>query len=255
MVRFCGLKFQMTRYKLTISYDGAAYAGWQIQPDHLTVQEVLQNAVRQIAGEDVVVHGSGRTDQGVHARQQVAHLDLRERAMPAKLCGGLNAVLPADIRILKVAKAADSFDARRGAISKEYRYFIWNGQTVPPFLRLYRTHIHNPLDTEAMAKAASYLAGRHDFAAFTANPNRAVESTVRHLTELSVKRRGHEIVIIAKSDGFLYKMVRSLAGFLIRVGEGAVPPSEARGILSSRVRTNRVPTAPPHGLFLWNVEY
>jgi len=244
------------RYKMTIAYDGTAYAGWQIQPRNVAVQEVVQNAIRSVTGEAVVVHASGRTDHGVHARGQVVHADFeRPRDLTATLTRGMNAVLPPDIRVLDARPVADWFHARRSVLSKEYRYFIWNDEVVPPFIRAYRTHVRGRLDAEAMAKAASSLAGRHDFAAFTANPNRFVESTVRNLTCLSVKRKGVEIVILARADGFLYKMVRSLAGFLIRVGEGAVHPEAAGRVLLSRVRTAGVPTAPPQGLFLWNVKY
>jgi tRNA pseudouridine38-40 synthase len=124
-----------------------------------------------------------------------------------------------------------------------------------PFHRNYALHARRPLDVRAMREAAAFLVGRHDFAAFTANPNREIESTVRELTMLRIMKRGPEIVIIARGEGFLYRMARSLAGFLIRVGEGAVPPEEARAILGSRTRTARVPTAPAAGLFLWNVWY
>ncbi len=245
----------MNRYKLTISYDGTCYSGWQVQPKHVTVQQLLQDALKTITGERVVVHGSGRTDQGVHARGQVAHLDLHKPLPCEKLQKSLNGVLPQDIRILKAQRATASFDARRGAVSKEYRYFIWNADVVPPFLRLYRTHIRTPLDVDAMARAAKHLVGRHDFAAFTANSRRVMESTTRNLTELKVKRQGKEIVIVTRSNGFLYKMVRSFAGFLIKVGKGDVKPAEAGNVLASRQRTTRVPTAKPEGLFLWSVRY
>lgn len=244
----------MTRYRITLSYDGSDYAGWQIQPNGRTVQETLEQAVRTLTGETVKIHGSGRTDQGVHARMQVAHLDL-EMDRKINMAKALNSVLPADIRILKVEKAAADFHARRSAAGKEYRYFIWNAELLPPFLRRYRTHVRRRLDVEAMRRAAALLTGRHDFAAFTANPNREVDGTVRHLTALRVLKRGSEIVIVARGEGFLYKMVRSLAGFLIRVGEGGVRPEEAAAILHSRQRTARVPTAPPEGLFLWRVFY
>ena len=243
------------RLKLTISYDGTAYAGWQIQPKDVTVQKLLQSAIRQITGEDVVIHGSGRTDRGVHARRQVAHCDLAWGKSLSRLSDGLNAVLSPDVRVLAVKRVPEEFHARFSAVGKEYRYFIWNDEVVPPFLRQYRTHVRKPLDITAMNRAAKYLVGRRDFASFTANAKRVVESTVRDLSELKVRRSGHEITIIAKANGFLYKMVRSLAGHLIQVGEGSVAPSHARTILSARSRTNRVPTAPPQGLFLWNVQY
>jgi tRNA pseudouridine38-40 synthase len=243
------------RYKITVSYDGTDYAGWQLQPNHVTVQQQLETAIRNISGETTKVHGSGRTDQGVHARKQVAHFDLHKTPAPQSLKKGLNALLPGNIRIIKAEKKDPSFHARKSTTSKEYRYFIWNAEIMPPFLRKYRTHVTNPLDIASMNRAASYLVGKYDFAAFSANPNRVVQSTVRSLKDLKIRKKGNEIVIIAAADGFLYKMVRSLAGFLIRVGDGSIPPTETSTILSSATRTARVPTAPPEGLFLWNVVY
>jgi len=244
------------RYRIDVAYDGTAYAGWQIQPNGITVQAVLEETLARLSGGDrPKVHGSGRTDQGVHARRQVAHTDLRGGMAPAALVRAVNALLPADIRVVKAAFVDPAFHARRDAAAKEYRYFIWNGPVVPPFVRRYRTHIRTPLDVEAMRRAAARLRGRHDFAAFTANPNRKVASTVRSLTALEVRRHGREVTIVARGEGFLYKMVRSLAGWLIRVGEGAVPASQTGEVLASRRRTARVPTAPPEGLFLWQVEY
>jgi len=245
----------MTRYRLFVAYDGTAYAGWQMQPSAATVQGTLQGAIRLLTSQDTKVHGSGRTDQGVHARRQVAHFDLQDERPSAALQRGMNAVLPADIRINSLRTTDPSFHARRSAVAKEYRYFIWNSDIVPPFLYRYRTHIRHALDVTAMRQAAEELVGRHDFAAFTANPNRLVESTVRNLASLSVRSQGSQIVISARADGFLYKMVRTLAGLLIKVGEGSVPPSKVLDILNSRVRTARVPTAQPQGLFLWQVWY
>lgn len=243
------------RVCLTVAYDGTAYAGWQIQPHGTTVQALIEAAIRSVTGLDVKIHGSGRTDQGVHARGQVVHVDLEHPIRHGDLLRALNAVLPQDIRILRSSQVSPEFHARRSAVGKEYRYFIWNGDVVPPFVRLYRAQVRRPLDVAAMREAAHILCGRHDFGAFTANPSRVVESTVRHVTRLSVTRRGPEVVIRAEADGFLYKMVRSLAGWLIRVGEGAVEPGRTREILDSRERTARVPTAPPEGLFLWRVWY
>ncbi len=243
------------RYKLRLAYDGTAYAGWQLQPNATSIQEVVEKAIATVCGERPRLHGSGRTDQGVHARGQVAHFDLTTQRPTPRLAVSLNAVLPADIRVLGLTRAAANFHARRSAVGKEYRYFIWNGDVLPPFLRHYRAHVRAPLDVLTMRAAAAMLEGRHDFAAFSANPNREVESTVRSVTALRVTRRGKEITIVARGEGFLYKMVRSLAGFLIRVGEGAVPPETARDILASRLRTARVPTAPACGLFLWKVWY
>lgn len=243
------------RYRMELAYDGTAYAGWQIQPDRMTVQERVQGAISQLSGEQVKVHGSGRTDQGVHARRQVAHFDLTVPVVARTLLRGLNALLPPDIRVLAVRRAPAEFHARRSASGKEYRYFIWNADIVPPVLRYYRAQVRKKLSLSAMQEAAAVLVGKHDFAAFTGNPAREVGTTVRELFELKVVKRGAEIVIIARADGFLYKMVRSLAGFLIRVGEGSATAADARRTLRSRVRTARVPTGQPQGLFLWKVSY
>jgi len=243
------------RLRLEIAYDGSEFSGWQRQKGRRTVQEDLETAFTTICGAHVGVFGSGRTDQGVHARRQIAHCDVPDGCDAARLLRGVNAVLAADVRVLRIARARPEFHAQFDAVGKEYRYFIWNAPVLPPLERKTRTHVAAPIDIEAMRKAASLLVGCHDFAAFTANPNRKVESTVRELTALEIRRRGSLLEIRAMGQGFLYKMVRSLAGFLIRVGQGAEPPETAGAILESRLRTARVPTAPPQGLFLWNVFY
>lgn len=243
------------RYKILLTYDGTHYAGWQVQPGNDTIQGRVESAIETFLSTPVKVHGSGRTDRGVHARQQVAHFDLPTVIDVRMAAKALNAALPPDIRVVSLRRTTADFHARRSAVRKEYRYFIWNGGIVPPFLRQYRTHVRKPLDVVAMRQAAHFLVGRHDFSAFSANPDRVVESHVRNLQTLRVTRHGAEIVISAVADGFLYKMVRSLAGFLIRVGEGAVAPEAAKDILRSGIRTARVPTARPEGLFLWNVKY
>lgn len=243
------------RHKLTIAYDGTRYAGWQVQPRHTTVQGELERVLKELTGHPVRVESSGRTDRGVHARAQVAHADLKTRTPVGKLQVGMNALLGPDIRILRVQHVPDSFHARYSAKGKEYRYFIWNHPVMDPFLRHTRTHIRDVLDVDGMTQAAAKLTGRHDFAAFSANPNREIDGTVRHLYALDVRKRGYEIVIRAHGDGFLYKMVRSLAGYLIRVGRGELTPDSAAMILDSKIRTARVPTARPEGLFLWRVQY
>ncbi len=201
------------------------------------------------------MHGSGRTDQGVHARAQVAHVDIARRLTPISIQRALNSRLPADIRISRVDLVDPEFHARCSASSKEYRYFAWNDEVLPPAERLYHAHVRRPLDPEAMQAAAVLLVGEHDFAAFTANANRVVESTVRTIYHLKVRRRGRQVVIMASGNGFLYKMVRSLAGCLIKVGEGRETVEGVGEILASRTRTARVPTASPQGLFLWQVKY
>jgi tRNA pseudouridine38-40 synthase len=243
------------RYKMALAYDGTRYSGWQTQPTHRTVQGELERVLRELTGETERIQCSGRTDAGVHAREQMAHFELAKPVVPKKLQLGLNALLEDDIRVLSVRKARANFHARFEAKSKEYRYFIWNGEITPPFLRNYRTTVRAPLNVAAMNAAAKCLVGRHDFAAFSANPHYERDGTVRDLRELKVSRRGRDIVIVAKGDGFLYRMVRSLAGFLIRVGVGDLKPESAVEILTSEIRTARVPTAAPQGLFLWRVHY
>ncbi|MBP7830874.1 MAG: tRNA pseudouridine(38-40) synthase TruA [Kiritimatiellae bacterium] len=249
------MKEDLQRYKMLLGYDGTDCFGWQAQPAHRTVQGELERALKELTGETVRIHSSGRTDRGVHAREQVAHFDLEKPVVLRKLLLGFNALLGEDIRVFSIRKTAPDFHARYDAAGKEYRYFIWNGPVLPPWLRRYRAQVRPPLDVRAMARAAALLVGRHDFAAFSANPNREIDGTVRHLRELKVRRRGRELVLVARGDGFLYKMVRSLAGFLIRVGSGELPPEAARTILDTKTRTARVPTAAPEGLFLWKVTY
>ncbi len=244
------------RFKFIVAYDGTAYKGWQVQPGRPSVQQTLEEALAVITGHPVKVHGSGRTDQGVHARGQVMHTDLTTRLEARSVLRACNARLPTDIRILVAAHTRPDFHARRSATRKEYRYFIWNDAVMPPERRLYATHVTRPLDVRLMREAARAFVGRHDFAAFTANPQREVESTVREVFESAISRRGKEIVFRVSGNGFLYKQVRSMVGFLLRVGEGSEAPDAVRGLLDAGAsRTARVPSAAPQGLFLWRVWY
>jgi len=245
------------RFRLTIAYDGTAYAGWQVQPNALTVQEVIETAMQALGGGDKVkMHGSGRTDQGVHAQGQVAHVELRTRMDAVAVLRALNARLPPDIRVLAVRRAAAGFHARRSAKSKEYRYFVWNGSILPPERRLYVAHVYRPLDVSAMRQAAQHFVGEHDFSSFTANSNRELDTSVRTVSLFTVRRQGDLICFRVRGNGFLYKQVRSMVGFLLRVGKGEEPPGAVQELLRHRVpRTSRVPTAASRGLFLWRVWY
>ena len=243
------------RYKLTLAYDGTHYAGWQVQPNGTTVQAMLEAALGEMNDAPVKLHGSGRTDAGVHARGQVAHCDLEKPFRIKGLQRALNAMLPGDIRVNRVELVDDRFHARKSAIGKEYRYCIYNGPVLRPDRRLYRLQVIRPLDLEAMRAAAALLVGRHDFASFTANARREVLSTVRTITRMDVVKRGRELEIQAEGEGFLFKMVRSLAGWLIRVGEGKVSVADTARILQHRERTGAVKTAPARGLTLWRVDY
>jgi tRNA pseudouridine38-40 synthase len=244
------------RYKMTIAYDGTNYAGWQVQPGKTTVQGEIERAIEHLTGHHIRIHHSGRTDAGVHAKGQVAHFDLKEPVDTGRFMNSLNALLKPDVRIMKFEKVPSDFNARYDAVSKEYRYFIWNGPAVPPELRLYRLHERRRLNIAAMRKAAEQLVGKHDFAAFTANPQREIEGTVKTISKLTVSRtREGDVTICVTGEGFLYKMVRSIAGFLLRVGIGELKPEDAKRFLKAGVRTNEVPTVRSLGLFLWRVDY
>jgi len=245
-----------TRYKMTIAYDGTDYAGWQVQPRKNTVQAEIERVLQTVTGKKVRIHHSGRTDAGVHAKGQVAHFDLDGERDLLRFQNSLNALLKPDVRIMKLRKVKDDFHARFDAVGKEYRYFIWNGPAVPPELRLYRLHERRPLDVDAMKKAAQHLVGEYDFAAFTANPKREIGGTVKTVTKITVTRsREGDVKICVAGKGFLYKMVRSIAGFLLRVGLGELQPKDARRLLKTAERTNEIPTAKALGLFLWKVDY
>ncbi len=246
----------MKRYKMTIAYDGTDYAGWQVQPRKNTVQAEIERSIEIVVGSTVRIHHSGRTDAGVHAKGQVAHFDLENPIDIQRFQTSLNAILNSDVRIMKLQKVKDDFHARFSATGKEYRYFIWNGPAVPPNLRLYRLHERRRLDMDAMKRAAEVLVGKHDFAAFTANPNREISGTVKTITKITVTRsREGDVEICVEGKGFLYKMVRSMAGFLLRVGIGELDPKDARRLLKAAKRTHEVPTAKALGLFLWRVDY
>ena len=243
------------RYRATIAYDGTGLYGWQAQPGKQTVQGALEAALHRLTGEEVRVHSCGRTDTGVHARAQVAHFDLRRPWETGKLQKGLNAVLPDAIRVPELRRTRPDFHARYDAKGKEYRYCVWNSPVACPLHRHQAVHVRHPLDLAAMRRAAAMLEGTRDFAAFSANPHREIGGTVRTVWKLSVVRRGNLVTISALGDGFLYKMVRSLAGHLVRVGTGAVPAEETPALLASKRRTARVETAPAHGLCLWKIHY
>ncbi len=243
------------RFRATVAYDGTDFCGWQIQPDKRTVQGELETALEPLAGTPTRIFCSGRTDTGVHAVGQVVHFDLATPRSEDQLFRGWNSRLPDDVRVMQVRRAAATFDARFSATGKEYRYFIRNEEVCPPHLRRMRCAVREPLDLKAMRAAAAALEGRHDFAAFCANPGYEREGTVRNVYRLRVLRQGPDVVLVACGEGFLYRMVRSLAGFLIRVGRGQLPPETASDLIASRERTAVVPTAPACGLFLWRVRY
>ena len=244
------------RWLATIQYDGTRYAGWQLQPDHLTVQQVMEEAVARVTSETPRVHASGRTDAGVHAKGQRAHFDLHKASADrSRLTRSLNAVLPDDVRVADLQPVTDDFHARFDAVAKEYRYFVWNDRWTPPELRLYRHRVNSKLDVEAMTAAAAVFLGKHDFASFTANPNREVETTARTITQFDIFARRPDIEFRVRGNGFLYRMVRSLIGCLLDVGLGKLSTDDVNRLLQAAERTRKVKTAPAKGLFLWEVWY
>ena len=244
-----------TRYKIKVSYDGTNYSGWQVQPHRRTVQGEVERLIREMTCEKRVrIESSGRTDTGVHARAQMAHFDLKNPINPKYFIRGLNAQLDRDIRILTLQKTANDFHARYSAVGKEYRYFIYNNLIVPPTKRLYFLQEGRKLDVDRMREAAKLLIGEHDFAPFSANPRREMD-TVRTIHSFCIRKHGSDITLEVQGNGFLYKMVRGLAGFLMEVGRGRREPEYVHEIFAHGKRTAEVPTARPHGLFLWNVFY
>lgn len=236
------------------AYDGTGFDGWQSQAGGNAVQDVIERRLAEVFGTAVRIHGSGRTDAGVHALGQVFHFDAAWRHGSDKLAAAIRSGLPARIQIRSVRPAPGDFHARFSAVGKRYCYHVHVGDA-DPFTRPYCWPVFKELDAGAMKRAAEALRGRHDFRAFTALNGPEREDTVRELRRLDVVRRGRRIRITAEANGFLYKMVRSLAGVLVAAGEGRLSPAEVRRILAARQRTPAVQTAPPQGLFLEKVFY
>lgn len=242
------------RWKCVCAYDGGGFAGWQSQARGTAIQDVIEARVAEIFKTPIRIHGSGRTDAGVHALGQVFHFDADWRHPPEKLLAAFRVGLPATIQIRSVRAAVPDFHARFQATGKRYVYHLHRGDA-DPFTRPYCWPVYRPLEVAAMRAAAAVLRGRHDFRAFTAVNGAVPEDTVRNLRRLDLVVRGRRIRLTAESSGFLYKMVRSLAGVLVAVGEGKVGLDDVRAMLRSGKRTPAVQTAPPQGLFLMKVFY
>jgi tRNA pseudouridine38-40 synthase len=245
----------MRNIRLTISYDGTDFNGWQTQPGYRTVQEALEKAIADLTGEPRVrLNASGRTDAGVHAVGQVANFYTDTRYPPDVLVRAVNARLPPDVILRDAIDVPEAFDANRDAVRKLYRYVIHDGPVPDVFLRRYYCPSRHRLDAAAMARAAEALKGRHDFRCFeTEWPNRM--SSVRTVTRLAVNRVGDWIWLDVEADGFLYNMVRAIAGTLMNVGRGYWPEAQVAAILEAGDRKLAGPTAPAAGLFLMRVSY
>ncbi|HVX63563.1 MAG TPA: tRNA pseudouridine(38-40) synthase TruA [Pirellulales bacterium] len=248
----------MRTLKLTLAYDGAAYAGWQWQQGPRTLQGEFEAALARITGESIRVTASGRTDAGVHALGQVVSFQTSSDLSAAVLQKALNAELPDDMAVLNAADVRDGFHAIRDAVGKRYRYFINDGRVRDVFRRQYAWHYRRPLDEAAMHRAAQSLVGRHDFTSFeTTGSQRA--SSVRTVSEICVARAGEGspglLTVEIEADGFLYNMVRSIVGTLVEVGRGERPETWPAEVLAACDRRTAGMTAPAQGLFLVCVEY
>jgi tRNA pseudouridine38-40 synthase len=245
----------MRRFKLTLSYDGTAYRGFQVQPNGPTVQSVTEAALSRILQEPVKLRAAGRTDAGVHAREQVADFADTGLRPPETIVRGGNAMLPPDIRIVAAEEVPLTFDARRHAKEKEYRYFLFLHPVASPFLSRYAWHIEKPLDLGAVRDGLAHAVGEHDFASFRGQGCTA-RTTVRTVFRAEVGEAYPALHYIGISGGgFLRHMVRNIVGTLVDVGKGKYPPGRVRELLSLRDRSEAGPTAPANGLFLWTVRY
>ena len=244
----------LKRVKLVVAYDGTNYNGWQVQPNGITIEGELNRHLSELLGEEIKVTGASRTDAGVHAYGNVAVFDTSARMPAEKISYALNTRLPADIRIQDSCEVEADFHPRFQKTTKTYEYKIWNRRFPDPTKRLYSFFYYYPLDTEKMQRAADYLVGEHDFKSFcTAKPE--VDNTVRTIYSLDVNREGDMITIRVTGNGFLYNMVRIIAGTLIRVGGGFIKPEQIKEILEAKNRELAGETARPEGLTLVEIKY
>ncbi len=242
-------------WKLTIQYDGGRYDGWQRQGNTAnTIQGKLEGVLSRLAEAAAEVHGAGRTDAGVHALGQIASVRLPDRLTAAEILDYVNHYLPEDIAVTAAEPADDRFHARLSAKGKVYRYALRVGGVPDVFRRRYVCRVDGPLDTAAMERAAAYLTGTHDFRSFCAN-RRYKKSTVRTVSGIDICRRGADVTITYRGDGFLYNMARILTGTLLEVGEGKREAETMPAVLAALDRSAAGPTAPAQGLTLVEVVY
>ena len=247
----------MKRIKLTIAYDGTDYCGWQIQPNGITVEEVLNKKLKKLTGEDIHVIGASRTDSGVHALGNVAVFDTESSIPAERMAYALNQRLPDDIVIVSSKEVPLDWHPRYQNSLKTYEYHILNTKTPVPTKRLYNCFVSFDLDVNRMRQGAQYLLGEHDFAAFCCIRTNA-KTTVRTVTDLQIQQnplKPEEITIRITGNGFLYNMVRIIAGVLIRVGRGFYEPEKVLELLEGRERKKEAVTAPPQGLCLMEIVY
>lgn len=245
----------MPRYKIVIEYDGTPYQGWQLQHNFPSVQEALAGAIKAFSGEWVIAQGAGRTDAGVHATGQVAHIDLTRDWRPDQVREAINANMrPHPVSIISAERVDDNFQARFGAIRRAYRYVILNRRSPPALLANRVWHVKYPLDAEAMHRAAQRLVGHHDFTTFR-NTNCQAKSPCKTLDQLDVRREDELIIIDTSSRSYLHNQVRSMVGSLKKVGDGTHDEAWISRILDARERKACGPVAPAAGLTLTRVDY
>lgn len=244
----------MRRIQLIIEYDGTNYAGWQRQENAMTVQQVVEERLRKLTKEHIVIHGASRTDAGVHAMGQSAHFDTACRIPAEKFSYALNTMLPPDVRIRDSREVPESFHARFSTKGKRYRYLFHVHHHASAINRLTHAHVIYPLDVELMRREAQDLVGTHDFAAYAASGS-VVKDTVRTIYRADVSRDGDEVKLIVEGNGFLYNMVRIIAGTLVGVGSGKLEPGAFARAIETGNRLDLGVTAPAHGLTLMEVFY
>lgn len=242
------------RVRLIVAYDGTNYCGWQMQDNGITVEQVLNEELSRLLGEDIKIIGASRTDSGVHALGNVAVFDTETRIPPEKISFALNQRLPEDIRITNSSQVPDDFHPRFCDTIKTYEYNIWNNKFPNPIVRLYSKFVYYKLDISRMERAAAYLVGKHDFIAFS-SPRTQVDNTVRTVTEISFRQEGSMITMQIKGDGFLYNMVRIIMGTLLKCGMGMYEPEYVKEILESKDRKKAGAKAEACGLTLVGIEY
>lgn len=244
----------MRRIMLRIAYDGTNYVGWQKQPNGISVEEVINRTLTELTGESIAVIGASRTDSGVHAMGNVAVFDTESRIPGDKFCFALNQRLPEDIVIRESCEVAADFHPRYAECTKTYEYRIYNATHRNPLNTRYTYFYHGELDCNKMREAAQYLVGEHDFASFC-SAGAQVKTTVRRIYSVEIEEIEHTIIIRIKGNGFLYNMVRIIAGTLLQAGTGAFEPQNMQNIINSCNREKAGPTAPPQGLTLVRIDY
>lgn len=244
----------MRNIKLTISYDGTNYSGWQLQKNGKTIQGEIEQAIEKVFGKKCRIFGTSRTDAGVHALAQVAHFKTHSTVPVEKICPALNAILPRDIAVVHAEEMPQKFHSQFDAKSKLYAYHILNSHHRDPFSQKHSWRIPYKLNIPLMRKEAAFLVGLHDFKSFQASDKRE-RSSVRKIFYINIKKRKSSIVIDIEADGFLYNMVRNIVGTMVEVGRGYLPSGSISKILKNKDRTTAGPTAPAKGLFLIEVKY